>query len=170
MVYDNKQSYRVFTHRNAVIYNYSTRQLNRYIQARIQRGGTGGPDPPWDLSEVGSCVEVWWIVEGVQRLCLPYYHQFFSGSLRSPILYKHITYIHTSKFNVHPFLYFPYPTYKKNQLPLSCCYEKAFSYFSCLDLHDFTPYKPKMFWGRTPRPPIPTFYYVKTTMSSVCFV
>ena len=52
-------------------------------------GGTGGPEPPWDLSEVGSCVEAWWVGGvGVQRLFSPNYKQFFSGSLRSPVLYK----------------------------------------------------------------------------------
>ena len=38
----------------------------------------------------------------------------FSGSLRSPVLYKHITYIHTFKFNFQYgtailSLYYPYP-------------------------------------------------------------
>ena len=31
--------------------------------------------------------------------------------------------------------------------------ERVFSYFSCLE--DFKPYKPKIFYGRTPRPPPP---------------
>ena len=37
--------------------------------ADLEGGGTGGPDPPppWDLSEVGSCVDVWGIGDGVQR-------------------------------------------------------------------------------------------------------
>ena len=43
--------------------------------------------------------------------------------------------------------------------------ERVFSYFSCLELNDFTPYKPKIFWGRTPRPPHPRHIYdIKTTM------
>ena len=36
---------------------------------------------------------------------------------------------------------------KRTQLPISCFYERAFSYFSSLELHDFTPFKPKIFWG-----------------------
>ena len=119
-------------------------------------GGGGGPDPPpWDLSEVGSCVEVWLVGEEVQRLCLPDHYQFFSGSLRSPVLYKHITCIHTPqvKWMVILFIYFLYPNYEKNQLPLPCFYDRTFLYFSCLNLHDFTPLKQKIFWGRTPRPP-----------------
>ena len=53
-------------------------------------GGTGGPEPPppplSNLSEVGSCVGIWWVGKGVQRLFLSYSY-FFSGSLRSPVLY-----------------------------------------------------------------------------------
>ena len=50
-----------------------------YKTMRGSRGGTGGPDPPppWDLSEVGSCMEVWWVREGVQRLFLSFYYNFF---------------------------------------------------------------------------------------------
>ena len=54
------------------------------------RGG-GGPGvrnlPPLlcDLSEVGSCVDVWWVWEGVQSLFLSYY--IFSGWICSPVLY-----------------------------------------------------------------------------------
>ena len=55
---------------------------------------------------------------GVKRLFSLYYYLFFSGSLRSPVLYKRITYIHTFKFNsqygtVILSLYYPYP-YEKN--------------------------------------------------------
>ena len=37
-------------------------------------GGTGDPEPlpPWDLSDVWSCVDIWWVGEGVQWLFLPY--------------------------------------------------------------------------------------------------
>ena len=49
------------------------------IQARIQRGGGSG-HPPWDLSEVWSCVEARWVWEGVQQLFLPYYYHFFLAS------------------------------------------------------------------------------------------
>ena len=48
--------------------------------------------------------------------------------------------------------------------------ERVFLYFSCLELNDFTPYKPKIFWGRTPRPPPHPRHIndIKTTLSSVC--
>ena len=92
-----------------------------FVSKRGSRGGgTGGPDPPpWDLSEVGSCVEAWWVGEGVQRLFLPYYSHFFFGSLRSPVLYKHITFYTYYKLNVQYgtvilSLYPPYPNYDKN--------------------------------------------------------
>ena len=51
------------------------------MHARIQRGGGDrGSRPPWDLSEVGSCVDVWWVGEGVQGLFLSYYYNFFLAS------------------------------------------------------------------------------------------
>ena len=39
--------------------------------------------------------------------------------------------------------------------------ERVFSYFSCFELNDFTPYKPKIFWGRTPRPPPPSTTHLR---------
>ena len=44
-----------------------------YQHARMQKGrGGGGPDPPptWDLSEIGSCVDVWWVGEGGPKVVL----------------------------------------------------------------------------------------------------
>ena len=43
---------------------------------RGSRGG-GGFRTPWDLTEVGSYVDVWWVGEGVQRLFLSCYYNFF---------------------------------------------------------------------------------------------
>ena len=56
------------------------------------------------------------------------------------------------------------------QLSIPCFYDRAFSFFFGLELHDFTPFKPNIFWGRAPRPPPSPrhIYNVKTTMSSVC--
>ena len=124
--------------------------------------GVRTPPLPRNLSEVGSCVEAWWVGEGVKRLLLPY-NYFFSGSLRSPILYKYITCIHTSMFNVQYgtvilSLYFPYPNNFPSLRP--CFYGRAFSYLSCLELHNFT----LKFLGEEPQPPFP----IKTTMSYVC--
>ena len=47
------------------------------IHARIQRGDRGSGPPPRDLSEAGSCVDDLWIGEGVQRLFVSYYNNFF---------------------------------------------------------------------------------------------
>ena len=46
---------------------------------------------------------------------------------------------------------------KRIQLPILCFNESAFSYFSCLELNDFTPFNPNKFWGRNPRPPSTTY-------------
>ena len=74
-------------------------------QARIQRGdrGSGPPPPPWDLTEVRSCVAAWWVHvgEGVQRLFSTYYYLFFlTRFARQYYTSLRITYIHTSKFNI----------------------------------------------------------------------
>ena len=130
---------------------------------RGSRGGDWGPDPtppPLDLSDVGSCVEAWWVGEGVQRLFLPYHSiQIFSGSLRLPVLYKHYMYtyfqVQCSVWNRHPFSIFALFKFWKvpNTPSLPCFYKRAFSYFSCLELHNFTPFKQNFFRGKTPRPP-----------------
>ena len=65
--------------------------------------------------------------------------------------------VQCSVWNGHPFSIFPLSKSKRIQLPISRFYERVFSYFSCLELHDFTPFKPKFFLGRTPRPPSMTF-------------
>ena len=85
----------------------------------LDRGSRPPPPPPLRFVRGGSCVEAWWVGEGVQRLFSTYHYQFVSGSLRSPVIYNHITYIHTSKFNIQYgtvilSLYFPYPYYEKN--------------------------------------------------------
>ena len=79
---------------------------------RGSRGGTGGPDPPpWDLSMVGSCVEAWWVGEGVQRLFLPYFWQiFFRLASLASIIKTYYLYIRStsSMFSMerHPFSIF----------------------------------------------------------------
>ena len=94
---------------------------SRKNQARIQRGGDrgSGPPPPWDLSEVGACVEDWWVGEGIQQLFLPYYYQFFSARFARQY-YTNIVLVYTYyKLNVQYgtvtiSLYSPYPNYDKN--------------------------------------------------------
>ena len=79
---------------------------------------------------------------------------------------------HTSEFNVQYwtvilFLYFPYPIMKRIQLTVPC-FMKGHFHISCLELHDLTPLKPKIFWGGPHTSPPRQIYKIKTTMSSVC--
>ena len=137
---------------------------NPKFHSHIKRGSRGGDrgsrPPPWDLSEVGSCVEAWWVGEGVQRLFSLYYYQFFLARFARKYYTKvlHI-YILSSSIFSHPFSIFPLSLMKRIQLTISCFHERASSYFSCLKLHDFTPFKTKIFWGRTPWPPPPRHGY-----------
>ena len=127
-------------------------------QARIQRGDRGSR-PPWDLSEVGSCVEAWWVGEGVQRLFSRYYYQFFLARFARQY-YTNVLHIHTFKFNIQSsFLYITLILMKRIQLNISCFHERGSSYFSCLKLHDFTPFKTKIYWGGPPDPPPPRHGY-----------
>ena len=134
---------------------------------RGSRGGGGsGPPPPWDLSEVGSCVEAWWehMLERGSNGCLSF---FFD----SPVLnVLHIYILSSSIFRMErsSFLYITLVLMKRIQLTIPCFHERASSYFPCLKLHDFTPFKTKIFWGRTPWPPSPTHLQYKTTMPSLC--
>ena len=48
---------------------------------------------------------------------------------------------------------------KRIQNPISCFYERAFLYFSRLELHDFTPFKPK-YSGENPKTPPPFPQYI----------
>ena len=58
-------------------YVIDIQQKNKASCKRGSRGGDRGSGPPWDLSEVGSCVEAWRAGEGVHGLFLPYYYLFF---------------------------------------------------------------------------------------------
>ena len=149
-----------------------------YTQARIQRGGDLGsepPPPPSDLSEVVSCVVAWCVGERVQQLFLPYYYQFFLDYFARQYYRKSITWhcIHTSKFNVQYrtvilSLYFPYPNYENNPTCHPLLLWKGISDFSCLELHDFTTFKTEFFSGGGPKDPPPRHMNnIKTTMSSV---
>ena len=138
-------------------------------QARIQRGDRGS-GPPLRLSEVGSYVEAWSVGEGVQRLFLPHEYQFFLARFArqhyTNILHVYILQSSMFKMEQSSFLYISLiQIIKRIQLPIPCFYEGAFSYYSCLELHDFTPFKPRFFWGRTPDPPPRHTYNIKTNMS-----
>ena len=134
------------------------------------RGGTGGPDPPpspWDLSEVGSCVDIWWVLEGVQRLFLSYLYFFLARSARQ---YSNIVNIWkiriTSKFKGWSLL----PSYTLSLAFMKVLYQCLF----CLKLHNFIPFKPNIFWGMTSITPPPLVtsleHFTKLKQSSrMCF-
>ena len=113
--------------------------------------GTEGPDtpPPWDLSEVGSCVEAWWVGEEVQRLfylTVIFFFASLANLLRSMFIMEQSSFLYISCFQ----------TMKRIQISILCFYERAFSYFSCLQLHDFTLHHLRQkFSGWTPTAPLP---------------
>ena len=121
------------------------------IQAQFQRGDRGS-GPPWDLSEVGSSVEDWWVGEGVQRLFLPHFYQFFLARFARQYYTNmlHVYILPWLMFSMErsSFLYNSRIQITSHPLLLW----KNIFIFSCLELHDFTPFKPKNFWGRIPVP------------------
>ena len=143
-------------------------------QARIQRGDTGSgtpPPPPWDLSELGSCVEALWVGEGVQRLFLPYYYQFFSARFARQ-WYTYILRVHVYtyyKLNVQYgtvilSLYFPYPNYDKN--PTSNPLLLGIFIFFLSRITRF--YAWKISGGGPPHPPIPNIFRISNLPCHLC--
>ena len=113
------------------------------LHAQIRVGGPGAP-PPLDLSEVGSCMDFWWIWEGVLRWF--YLTLFIFVRLVSPVSNIHRVNIWkiliTSKFKGHgtvnpDIIQFTIPGFHESAFPLPLC----------LKIQDFTPYKPNIFWG-----------------------
>ena len=104
----------------------------------------------------------------VFTLLLSFFLARFARQYYTNIL--HIYILPSSMFSIEWSSFFNIPLIqimKRIQLPISCFYERAFSYFSRLKLHDFTPFKSKILWKRTPRTPPPfhdTFTISKTTM------
>ena len=149
---------------------------NIYIYTSADpEGGTGGPDTPWDFSEVGSCVVAWWVGEGVQRLFLPYYYQFFLACFARQY-YRNILHVYilqSSMFSME--LSTSFSLYisliqimNRIQLPIPCFYERAFSDFSCLELHDFTSFKPNNFSGGGPPDPLPDTWIISKLPCHLC--
>ena len=138
-------------------------------QARIQRGdrGSGPPPPPWDLTEVRSCVAAWWVHvgEGVQRLFSTYYYLFFWLASLASIIQVYVLHIYilpSSIFSMErsSFLYTSVSLIqimKRIQLPIPCFMKRH----SCPELHDFTPFKTHIFWERNPPPHPPTHHIIK---------
>ena len=70
------------------------------VQARIQRGDRGSGPPPLRFVRGGVLCRGLMGRRGGSNGCVCLIIIIFSGSLRSPVAYKHIPCIHTSKFNV----------------------------------------------------------------------
>ena len=114
-------------------------------------GGTGGPDPlPPEIF--------------ILFLLL------FSGSLHSPVLNIVLKFEKSESPPSSKGLSF-LPSYT---LPLALFMKVLFPCLFRLKLHDFTPFQPKIFWGRTPIPPLCditcTFYKAKTIISNVFYM
>ena len=127
------------------------------------RGSTQDP-PPRDLSEVGSCVDVRWVGEGVQMLFLSYYYNFYwLASLAITIERVNAWKIFiTSKFQV------PSP---RSSYTRSLAFMKVhFHVYFCLKLHDVTPFKTKIFsGGEPPNPPrqsVPEITHIFTVLKN----
>ena len=134
-------------------------------QARIQRGGPGVRTPP-PLRFVRGWVLCSGLMGGrggptvVFALILSIF--FWLASLASIIeTYYMYTYfkVQCSVWNGrrHFLSIFPFNIQIMNRihLPIPCIYERAFSDFSCLELHDFTSFKPNIFSGGGPPDPLP---------------
>ena len=133
----------------------------RFRTSADPEGGDRGSGPPLRFVRGGVLCTCLWVGEGVQRLFLPHYYLFFLARFARQYYTNilHVYILSSSMFSMEwsSFLYISLIKIKKIiQLPIPCFYERAFSYFSRLELHDFTPFTPKIFWGRTPRPPSPT--------------
>ena len=65
-----------------------TKTFARVSCADPEGGGNRGPGPHYDLSEVGSGVDVWWVREGFQTLFLSYFYIFFCLASLASIIHK----------------------------------------------------------------------------------
>ena len=113
-------------------------------------GGAGVRTPPPEICQRWGLV---WIFDGKERGskgCFYLIIVFFSGSLRSPILYIEIHKCLKKSPSLPLQVQMVFPSLRSIYTRSLEC---AFPYLFFLKLHDFTPCKPKIFWGRTPRPP-----------------
>ena len=73
---------------------------------------------------------------------------FFWLASLATVIQTYYRSIHTSKFNVQ---YSLIQIMKRIQLPIPCFYQRALSYISCLESHDFATIKLTIFWGEDPQ-------------------
>ena len=98
---------------------------------------------PLDFSEVGSCVDIWWVGEGSKGcFYLIFIIFFWLAPLASIIHSVNIWKIRiTCKFKMvirSPVMH-----------TIAGFHASAISMFILSQTHDFTPFKPKKFWERT---------------------
>ena len=146
-----------------------------YIACADPEGGGGGnPDPPKICQRWGLV----WMFDGSERGsngCFNLTIIFFSGSLRSPIFYicqYSNCLINHNHFQVQRVISSPRSSYARFLAFIYGFHKSAFRCLFCLKLHDFTPFKPKIYLGRTPDPYYMydithIFYNAKKIMSNV---
>ena len=130
-----------------------------YFACADPEGGSRPPPPLWDFSEVGSCVDIWWVWEGVRGVFfLSYFYFFLARSARQ--YSKHCKYLknpnHFQVQRVIPSLVI-HTIHGFMKVLFPCLF--------CLKLHDFTPFQPKIFLGRTPIPPSPLWHHLHILQS-----
>ena len=128
--------------------------------------------PPRDISEVVSCVDVWWVGEG-SKGCFYLIIIFLSGSLRSPIFnicqYSKC-FKNPNHFKVQRVISSPTSSYTRSLAFIHWFHRSAFRCLFRLKLHDFTPLKPNIFLVRTPDTHYDitnTYYNAKAIMLNV---
>ena len=137
------------------------------IRGSRGEGGDRGPDPPpppRNLSEVGYCVDVWLVGEGVQMLFLSYYYNFFLARFVRQYYRKSKCLKNSNHFQV------PSPFSQIVIHAISGFYESAFSCLFLSKITRFNTIHTKMFWGRTPRPPpsVPEIAQTFTVLKQLC--
>ena len=129
-------------------------------------GGSPGVPPPLDLSEVWSCMDVWWVWEGVLRWFYLTLIIFFR--LVSPVSNIHRVNVRqiliSSKIKGHGTVN-PYII----QFTIPGFHESAFPLLFCLKVQDFTPYKPKFLLGPS-RPPYHQHIHFALLNTMLCLV
>ena len=135
--------------------------INKYTYINTSadpEGRTWGPDPSWDLLEVGSCVEVWGIGEG-SKGCFQLIINIFC-IIQTYYIYTYIV-VPSSILSMEWFvlsLYSPYPNYYYEKNPTSHplhSWKGIFIFFLSRITRFYTILRQKMSRGGPPDPPLP---------------
>ena len=141
------------------------------MQARFQRGGAGVRTPsPLRFAKVGVLCRGLVGRRGGPTVDFTLL-SFFSGSLCSPVLHAKAYMLPSSMFSMErsSFLYISHiQIMKRIQLPTPCFNERAFSYCSCPELHNFTPFKQKKILGEDPQTPLSDTFTISELPCHLC--